>query len=82
MLSFWDFSYAFYTLDQQGLALLTDDRIFRERILSDGIEHELYLDGVKVVLSSKDKKKLQIYITSDNEVSPLISYLSWKAYNK
>jgi general secretion pathway protein H len=69
-LSVWDSGYAFYTLDQQGWVLLTDDRIFRERILPDGIEHELYLDGVKVVLSSEDKKKPQIYITSDGEVSP------------
>jgi general secretion pathway protein H len=69
-LSVWESGYAFYTLDQQGWVLVTDDRIFRDRTLPDGIEHKLYLDGIKVVLSREDKKKPQIFITSDGEVSP------------
>lgn len=69
-LSVWDSGYAFYTLDEKGWTLLTGDRIFRERTLPSGIEHELYLDGIKVVLSSEDNKKPQIFITSDGEVSP------------
>ncbi len=69
-LSVWDSGYAFYTLDQSGWVLVTDDRIFRDRTLPDGIEHKLYLDGVLVILSNEDKKKPQIFITSDGEVSP------------
>tara|TARA_R110002096_G_scaffold394198_1_gene589467 strand:- start:1860 stop:2360 length:501 start_codon:yes stop_codon:yes gene_type:complete len=69
-LSLWDSGYAFYTLNENGWELLTDDKIFRTRSLPDGIEHELYLDGVKVNLASEDKKKPQIFITSDGEVSP------------
>jgi len=69
-LSVWDSGYAFYTLDQQGWVLLTDDKIFRGRTLPEGVEHELFLDGIKVVLSNEDKNKPQIYITSDGEVSP------------
>lgn len=69
-LSVWDSGYAFYTLNEDGWVLVADDRIFRVRTLPDGIEHELYLDGVKVVLSNEDKKKPQIFITSDGEISP------------
>ena len=69
-LSVWDSGYAFYTLEQQGWVLLTDDKIFRGRTLPEGVEHELFLDGIKVVLSNEDKNKPQIYITSDGEVSP------------
>ncbi len=69
-LSVWDTGYAFYILDQSGWVEVTDDRIFRNRTLPDGIEHKLYLDGIKVVLSAEDKKKPQIFITSDGEISP------------
>ena len=69
-LSVWDSGYAFYTLNEDGWVLVTDDRIFRDRTLPDGIEHKLYLDGIKVVLSNEDKKKPQIFITSDGEISP------------
>ena len=69
-LSVWDSGYAFYILDENGWSLVSNDRIFRERTLPSGIEHELYLDGIKVVLSNEDKNKPQIFITSDGEVSP------------
>ncbi|MFK7793748.1 MAG: type II secretion system minor pseudopilin GspH [Gammaproteobacteria bacterium] len=69
-LSVWDSGYAFYTLNEDGWVLVSDDRIFRGRTLPDGIEHKLYLDGIKVVLSNEDERKPQIFITSDGEVSP------------
>lgn len=68
--SIWQSGYAFYTLDQAGWLLVSDDRIFRTRELPDGLELALHLDGVKVTLEREDKKKPQIFITSDGEISP------------
>lgn len=68
--SIWESGYAFYTLDQSGWLLVSDDRIFRTRELPDGLEFALHLDGVKVTLEREDKKKPQIFITSDGEISP------------
>ena len=69
-LSIWGSGYAFYTLDEAGWSAVNDDRIFRARNLPDGLEFNLHLDGVKVVLEREDKKKPQIFITSDGEISP------------
>lgn len=68
--SIWDSGYAFYLLNESGWLPVSDDRIFRTRELPEGIEFGLYLDGVRVTLASEDKKKPQIFITSDGEISP------------
>ena len=55
---------------ETGWNVVTDDRVFRERKLPDGLEFFLYLDELKVILGREDKKKPQIFITSDGEISP------------
>ena len=47
-----------------------NDRIFRSRSLPDGIEFNLYLEGIKVNLKNEDPDKPQVFITSDGEISP------------
>lgn len=74
--SVWESGYAFYTYNESGWVLVSDDRIFRERKLSDGLEFVLYLEGVKVNLEREDKKQPQIFITSDGEVSPFLLELT------
>ena len=69
-LSIWESGYAFYTLDEKGWTPVSNDRIFRVRELSDGLEFNLYLEGARVILEGNDKKKPQIFITSDGEISP------------
>ncbi len=69
-LSVWESGYSFYTYNEAGWVQVTGDRIFRERDLPEGLEFVLYLEGVKVTLDREDKKKPQIFITSDGEVSP------------
>ena len=76
-LSVWESGYAFYAYtlvdekknEWEWLAV-DNDRMFRSRKLPDGLEFFLYLDGVKVSLERDDKKKPQIFITSDGEFSP------------
>jgi len=68
--SIWDSGYSFYTLDKAGWILVTGDKLFRARDLSEGITHKLYLDNIKVILPGEDNKKPQIFITSDGEISP------------
>ncbi len=69
-LSIWDSGYAFYSLNENGWIQVEDDRIFRPRKLPDGLEFVLHLDGLEVILERQDKKKPQIFITSDGEISP------------
>ena len=69
-LSVWGSGYAFYTLADQGWVVLEDDRIFRTRTLPEGLEFNLYLEGIKVRLDNEDTNKPQIFITSDGEISP------------
>ena len=69
-LSVWESGYAFYTLSETGWNIIADDRIFRTRDLPEGLEFFLYLDDLKVILEREDKKKPQIFITSDGEISP------------
>ena len=69
-LSIWDSGYAFYSLNENGWIPVEDDRIFRPRKLPDGLEFVLHLDGLEVILERQDKKKPQIFITSDGEISP------------
>ena len=69
-LSIWQSGYAFYTLNEAGWTQVSGDRVFRQRELPDGLEFVLYLDGIRVTLEREDKKKPQIFVTSDGEVSP------------
>ena len=69
-LSIWQSGYAFYTLNEAGWTPVSGDRIFRQRELPDGLEFVLYLDGIRVTLEREDKKKPQIFVTSDGEISP------------
>lgn len=69
-LSVWESGYSFYILSEDGWVPVTNDRIFRTRELPDGIQFNLYLDDIKVILSQEDKKKPQVFITSDGEISP------------
>lgn len=69
-LSVWDTGYAFYTLADEGWVPVENDRIFRSRSLPDGIEFNLYLEGIKVNLKNEDPDKPQVFITSDGEISP------------
>jgi len=74
-------SYAFYQLDteedkeNQGKALwkvVEGDRILSERMLPDGLEYELYLEGTKVNFSASKLKEVtpHVFILSDGTVSP------------
>ena len=69
-LSVWDTGYAFYTLADAGWVPVENDRIFRSRSLPDGIEFNLYLEGIKVNLKNEDPDSPQVFITSDGEISP------------
>ena len=68
--SFWDSGYAFYILSDEGWVTVENDRIFRARTLPEGLQLNLYLEGIKVILKSEDSDKPQVYVTSDGEVSP------------
>ena len=69
-LSIWESGYAFYILNESGWTPVSNDRIFRQRELPDGLQFNLYLDDIKVILTQEDKKKPQVFITSDGEISP------------
>ncbi len=69
-LSIWESGYGFYLLDESGWVPVTGDRIFRSRELPTGLEFNLYLDDLKVILTQTDKEKPQVFITSDGEISP------------
>lgn len=69
-ISIWETGYAFYTLNETGWSLVSGDRIFRSRELPAGLEFALHLEGIRVTLEREDKKKPQIFITSDGEISP------------
>ncbi len=69
-LSVWESGYAFYILRENGWTPVSNDRIFRQRDLPDGLAFNLYLDDIKVILTQEDKKKPQVFITSDGEISP------------
>ena len=69
-LSLWESGYAFYVLRENGWTAVSNDRIFRQRELPDGLAFNLYLDDIKVILAPEDKQKPQVFITSDGEISP------------
>ena len=68
-LSFSKQGYRFFELEDGIWRNLSNDRMFKTRDIPQGFQHVLYLEGIKVVLAQDDKKKPQIYITSDGEVS-------------
>lgn len=68
--SVWESGFAFYSLTETGWIPVVGDRIFRSRDLPGDLRFDLYLDGIKVILTQQDKKKPQVFITSDGEISP------------
>ena len=75
----WESGYTFNILTAEGWEPVPNDRIFRTRNLPDGLEFDLYLDGLKVNLDRTDQVEEredrddydpQIFITSDGEISP------------
>lgn len=72
----WESGYSFNLLTENGWAPVRNDHIFRTRNLPDGLEFDLYLDGLKVNLDrdkdieEKKENEPQIFITSDGEISP------------
>lgn len=81
--------YAFLQLSEFGWVPVNNDRIFRNRLLPEGLELDLYLDGLKVKLDREfiedtsnedeedaERRSPQIYITSDGEISPFILELT------
>ncbi len=71
-LSVWESGYSFYSLTESGWISISNDRMFRSRDLPEGLQFNLYLDGLKVILSQQDKNKPQVFITSDGEISPFL----------
>ena len=74
-------SYSFYTLttslDKEKKEKFTwvpleEDKLLNERILPDGLEYELFLEGVKVNFTASKLKDVtpHIFILSDGTVSP------------
>lgn len=79
--------YTFLLLNENGWVPVANDRIFRSRTLPDGLEFDLYLDGLRVGLDrefqsykKEDEEERprspQIFITSDGEISPFILELT------
>ncbi len=60
--------YHFYVLQEQQWQLVQDD-IFRPRILPPGMQTEIHIEGVPIVLS-KDKKTPQLLLLSSGELTP------------
>ncbi len=68
-------AYSFYRLnsdnhDQDSWQQITDDQLLSERTLPDGLEYELFLEGIKVTYSNKEKVTPQVYILSDGTITP------------
>ncbi len=69
---FWRGGYAFYHMENQQWAPVTDDTDFRPRSLPEGLAIALYLEGLEVDLPRRprQKKKPQVFILSSGEVTP------------
>lgn len=68
-------TYSFYRLDtdnqeEESWTQITKDRILNERTLPEGLEFELFLEGIKVSYSQKEKINPQVYILSDGSITP------------
>lgn len=70
-------SYSFYVLksstdDNKKIEWqsIDNDKLLRERTLPDGLEFEVFLEGIKIAFTKKDKVKPHVYIFSDGSVTP------------
>ena len=72
-------SYSFYRLTTQqqkdGKEItvwqsIENDKLLSKRTLPDGLEFELFLEGIKVNYSKKEKIKPQVFILSDGSITP------------
>jgi len=68
-------SYSFYHLDSENQDKtswipVANDNFLRERALPDGLEFELFLEGIKVTYAQDDDVKPQVYILSDGSITP------------
>lgn len=68
-------SYSFYRLDSEkqekddNWIAITDDNLLRERTLPEGLEFELYLEGIRVSFKQDKKVRPQVYILSDGSIT-------------
>ena len=70
-------NYSFYRLDtapqedeKSVWTAITDDNLLREYTLPNGLEFELFLEGIRVAYKQDDKPKPQVYILSDGSITP------------
>lgn len=69
-------SYSFYRLDSENQEVedswvpVTDDNLLRKHALPDGLEFELYLEGIRVNYKQDKDIKPQVYILSDGSITP------------
>ena len=67
------YSLATETKDGKEISVWTQiqgDKLLDTRTLPDGLEYELFLDGIKVSPSKKKKITPQVYILSDGSITP------------
>jgi len=67
-------AYSFYRLntenqDENIWEQIQDDKLLSDRALPDGLEFDLFLEGVKVTYSKKEIVTPQVYILSDGSVT-------------
>ena len=71
-------TYSFYRLTTQQIKgkeetvwePIENDKILNKRTLPEGLEFELFLEGIKVAYSKKEKVKPQVFILSDGSITP------------
>ncbi len=68
-------TYSFYRLNTEAQQEsrwepITNDELLNERSLPDGLEFILFLEGIKVAYTQKEKVTPQVYILSDGSVTP------------
>ena len=68
-ISFSETGYSFYRLRGDQWLKIDDDRLFSTRRMPDGLALKLELEGIRVALGVEEKKKPQVFITSDGEMS-------------
>ncbi len=68
-------TYSFYRLNteaqqESSWEPIANDELLNERSLPDGLEFILFLEGIKVAYTQKEKVTPQVYILSDGSVTP------------
>ncbi len=72
-------AYSFYRLTTQqnkdGKEVSTwvpiqDNKLLNKRSLPEGLEYELFLEGIKVAYTKKEKVSPQVFILSDGSITP------------